>query len=421
MTLTSPGSMRLEGLLAWRYLRGHGGDGFISLSALFSLLGVGLGVAALIIVMSVMNGFRAELTERIIGMEGHVKIQKYGDFLYDYAVLAQQYQNQPGVVSVTPLIYGQVMATNEATAKGIFVRGISVADLQNQPLLSNNVIAGALTNLEQERVIAIGARMAEDLGLAVKDQLRVISPHGRITPFGTVPRTQIYEIGAIFEVGMTLYDRNIAFMELAQAKSFFATKGGVSALDVRLDAPESAEKKIPQLRQIADDLLYISWQKSNEQYFAALAIERTVMFVILSLIILVAGLNIISSLTMLVHTKRREIAILRTMGASRSSILRIFFFAGAMIGACGVVVGAALGISGALYAEEIRQAVSALLGVRLFDPEVYFFSPIAIAAISARCAWRFADGACFFFYCDDHSLLAGGQNEPGGDFTRWLK
>jgi lipoprotein-releasing system permease protein len=365
-----------ERMVAMRYLRARRQEGFISVIAGFSFLGIALGVATLIIVMSVMNGFRSELLGRVLGLNGHLSVFAIQGPLTDYEGLAERVRAVPGVASVSPSIEAQALVTVRGVASGAIVRGTRPEDFRTRPTVSTNVVAGGLDAFGEERV-AIGIRMAQRLGLRVGDQLTLVSPQGQTTAFGTVPRMRAYEVAAIFDVGMFEYDNNFIFMPLETAQTFFRLPQAVTNLEVMVESPREIARYRPDLQQaIAGSGRIVDWQQSNSSFFNALQVERNVMFLILTLIILVAAFNIISSMIMLVKDKGRDIAILRTMGATRGMVLRIFFLAGASIGVIGTVAGLALGVAFAENIEAIRQFLQSLTGTELFSAEIYFLSQL---------------------------------------------
>jgi lipoprotein-releasing system permease protein len=366
-----------ERLIAFRYLRARRQEGFISVVAWFSLIGIMLGVATLIIVMSVMNGFRAELLSRILGINGHVEVTGANGVLPGYDAFAKKIAALDGVVSVAPMIEGQVMATANGYAAGALVRGMRAKDFLARKLLSKSITQGSLEKYDDGDGIIVGSRFARRFGLQIGDKVKLISPQGTSTPFGTVPRTKTFPVAAIFEVGMSEYDASFIFMPLAMAQTFFQYEGTVSKLELMLDNADRAESFLPELaRTLGQGFRIADWQQKNASFFTALKVERNVMFLILTLIILVAAFNIISSQVMLVQDKGKGIAILRTMGATRGMILRIFFVTGASVGVIGTVLGAVLGISFALNIEEIRQLIDALTGSDVFSAEIYFLSQL---------------------------------------------
>lgn len=364
----------VERLLAMRYLRARRRDGFISVIAGFSFAGIALGVATLIIVMAVMNGFRIELVNHILGVNGHLSITQYGRDIGEYNPKISDIDKIQGVDYTSAIIESQIMITANNRNAGVVVRGHRDIDYEKSQMLTKNAKAGDFKNVFGGE-LAIGTRLAYKLGVNVGDKVTLISPRGRATPFGTAPRIKAYTVGLIFELGMSLYDENFVFMTLSEAQDFFLKPNMVSVLDVHLDNPNETEKVKPLIQKLlGNNVMITSWQESNATYLSALAVERNVMFIILSLIILVAALNIVSSMIMLVKDKSKDIAVLRTIGASRGAVQRIFFMAGAMIGVTGTLTGLLIGVLFCTYIEEIRQGVSWILGVSLFDPKVYFLA-----------------------------------------------
>lgn len=364
-----------ERLVAFRYLRAKRQEGFISVVAWFSLLGIMLGVATLIIVMSVMNGFRAELLGRILGINGHLEVTGFQRTVKDFDTLADRLRSLEGVVSVTPLVEGQVMATANGVAAGALVRGLRAADFQARPLLANSIQSGSLVGFDEGAALIVGSRFARRFGLAVGHKVKLIAPSGTSTPFGTMPRTKMFKVAAIFEVGMSEYDGSFLFMPLKAAQIFFRAKGGVMKLEVMTaDADRVDTVAVGVSGALGPKFRLRDWQQANNTFFTALKVERNVMFLILTLIILVAAFNIISSLVMLVHDKGRGIAIMRTMGATRGAIMRIFFVTGASVGVLGTAMGATLGIAFATNIETIRRWLESLTNTDLFQAEIYFLS-----------------------------------------------
>jgi lipoprotein-releasing system permease protein len=364
-----------ERMVAFRYLRARRSEGFISVIAGFSLLGIALGVATLIIVMAVMNGFRQELLTRILGLNGHATVTSVSGPIDAYEGLADQFRDVSGVVSVVPIVEGQVMATANQRAAGALVRGIRPGDLRARPLVANNILTGSLDDFGKNNGIAIGYRLAQNLGLRVGDKVNLVSPEGSTTVFGKVPRMAAYPIVAIFDVGMSEYDNTFIFMPLETAQTYFREPQEASYLEVLFDNPQHAIELTPVLQKRAPPGYFVrNWQQTNFNFFNALQVERNVMFLILTLIILVAAFNIISSLIMLVKDKGRDIAILRTMGATSGSVMRVFFICGASIGVIGTLAGFGLGVAFSANIESIRQALQTLSGTPLFDPTIYFLS-----------------------------------------------
>jgi lipoprotein-releasing system permease protein len=365
-----------ERMVALRYLRARRQEGFVSVIAIFSLLGIALGVATLIIVMSVMNGFRADLLARILGLNGDLGVYALSGGLADFDAAAQKVRDIPGVTRVTPIVEGQVMATSEAGAAGALVRGIRPDDLRSLPLLANHVIQGSLADFSDDGV-AVGDRLARRLGLTVGSPITVISPEGTATAFGTMPRVKTYHVVALFNVGMYEYDNSFIYAPLDAAQLFFRLPDAVSNLEIFTADPDRVrEQRRLITTAFAGRVRIVDWQQANSSLFNAVEIERNVMFLILTLIIVVAAFNIISSMIMMVKDKGRDIAILRTMGASRGMILRIFVLSGASIGVIGTAAGFVLGLVFTDNIEAIRQGIQRIIGTDLFAAEIYFFTRI---------------------------------------------
>jgi lipoprotein-releasing system permease protein len=365
-----------ERMVAFRYLRARRQEGFISVIAIFSLLGIALGVATLIIVMSVMNGFRVELLSRILGFNGDLNVYAAQGSLGDYDALAAQVKNLPGVLAARPMVEGQVMATAGNAAAGALVRGFSASDLVAQSLIAGHIAPEALANFKDDGVL-IGSRLAFRLGIHPGDRVTLISPNGTPTAFGTVPRIKSYPVAGTFNIGMYEFDNGVILMPLQAAQTFFNLGNAVSSLEVFVRDPDDIAAYDREVSQALGGRVRIfDWQQSNLSFFNAVEIERNVMFLILTLIILVAAFNIVSSMIMLVKDKARDIAILRTMGATRGMILRIFMLSGASVGIVGTVAGFVLGVAFAANIEAIRQAVQAVIGVNLFSAEIYFLTQI---------------------------------------------
>ncbi|WP_417782624.1 lipoprotein-releasing ABC transporter permease subunit [Terasakiella pusilla] len=364
-------------MMAARYLRARRREGFVSVIAWFSLLGIALGVATLIIVMSVMNGFREELLSRILGINGHINVYGQQREIADYPTLAEQLAKIDGVKTVTPMIEGQVMATGNGASSGAMVRGLSPEDFQKRTLLNDSIQAGSFKLFEQGEGIIIGSRLANKLGLWVGDKITLISPKGNVTAFGTVPRMRAYTIAATFDVGMYEYDSSFVFMPLTAAQNYFRVNG-VNYLEVMTPSAEEADEVTANIQYTMGryGLNPVDWKRTNASFFNALQVERNVMFMILTLIIIVAAFNIISGLIMLVKDKGKDIAILRTMGASRGSIMRIFFISGASVGVFGTFGGFILGLAFAENIETIRRWIEKLSGNDLFAAEIYFLSKL---------------------------------------------
>jgi lipoprotein-releasing system permease protein len=367
-----------ERMVAWRYLRSRRKETVISVIASISFLGIMLGVATLIVVMAVMNGFRAELLTRILGINGHLIITPIDMPLEDYAAIADRINKVQGVKYAVPLIDGQVLAQGSVgSGTGALVRGIRGEDLAKITLVANNIKQGSLVGFDKGEGVAIGTRMAENLGLALGDSINLISPDGDATPFGTTPRMKAYPVTAIFEVGMSEYDSSIVYMPFSEAQLYFNQEGKAQSIEVYVDDPDNVDALKPKIEAAAQrQILMTDWRDRNKTFFDALQVERNVMFMILTLIVLVAALNIISGLVMLVKDKGHDIAILRTMGATRGAILRIFLMTGAAIGVMGTLAGVVLGVVICLNIERIREFFSWLSGEVLFNPELYFLSQL---------------------------------------------
>lgn len=366
-----------EIMLALRYLRARKAEGFVSVIATFSFLGIMLGVATLIIVMSVMNGFRGELIGRILGLNGHLNVYQQGGPLYGYDDFIARIKGVDGVTSVSPVVEGQVLITANNQAAGAIVRGYTPQYMQQKPLLSSSIVQGKIADFHDDAV-AIGDKMAERFAIGVGDTITLMSPKGKASPFGTIPRTAQYRVAMIFDVGMYEYNSGYIFMPLESAQTFFQfADNSVSLLEIISTDPNKVDKVKSALSIVLDGAAGVyDWRDSNASFFSAIQVERNVMFLILTLIILVAAFNIISSMIMLVKDKGRDIAIMRTMGAFRSSMMKIFMLTGASVGIAGTVAGSILGISFALNIESIRQAIQNLTGTKLFPDEIYFLSKL---------------------------------------------
>ncbi len=364
-----------EWLLAGRYLRSRRKEAFISVIAGFSFVGIMLGVATLIIVMAVMNGFRDQLMEKILGINGHIVVQPIDRPLTDFDSVAARIAAVPGVTLAMPFVEGQVLASGPAGAFGALVRGIHGKDLASIPLIARNVKLGTLEGFDTSGGIAIGTRMADNLGVGLGDKVTLVSPKGNVTALGTTPRVKAYRVTAIYEIGMSEYDSTFVFLPLPDAQLFFNLKDQATAIDVFTVDPDKVGPLRDRVTIAADrPTLVTDWRQRNVTFFSALEVERNVMFMILTLIVIVAALNIVSGMTMLVKDKGHDIAILRTMGATRSSILRIFLITGSAIGVAGTIAGFALGLVVCLNIEEIRQFISWLTTTELFSPELYYLS-----------------------------------------------
>jgi lipoprotein-releasing system permease protein len=364
-------------MLSLRYLRARRKEGFISIIAGFSFLGIMLGVATLIIVMAVMNGFRKELLDKILGLNGHLLVQPLESPLNDFEAVAARISGVQGIRLAVPIVEGQALASSPFNAAGVLVRGIRAADLAGLTSIAKNIKQGTLEGFDQGQGVVIGRRLADQLTLRAGDTVTLVAPRGAVTPMGTTPRIKAYKVAAVFEIGMSEYDAAFVFMPLTEAQAYFNRSGDVTAIEVYTDNPD----QIARYRQLVTEaaqrpIFMIDWRQRNSTFFNALQVERNVMFLILTLIVLVAAFNIASSLIMLVKDKGRDIGILRTMGATQGSIMRVFLITGAAIGVVGDLVGFALGLLVCLNIESIRQFISWLTNTELFSPELYFLSKL---------------------------------------------
>ncbi|MHA1133526.1 MAG: lipoprotein-releasing ABC transporter permease subunit [Alphaproteobacteria bacterium] len=379
-TTSTPSGTRafapFEWLVAGRYLRARRKEGFISVIAGFSFLGIMLGVATLIIVMAVMNGFRQELFDKMLGLNGHVVVHSLGEFT-DYDEVAERVRKVDGVKYALPLVEGQVLISTHYNSSGALVRGLREVDLKNLKAISNNIRFGTLDGFDGKPGLALGSRMANDLNVKVGDEVNILTPRGPSTALGIAPRTKRYPVVAIFEIGMSEYDASIMFMPLTEAQRYFSQPKKVTVLEVVLDSPDEVADLAPKIITAGGPTIYVSdWRQRNATFFTALQVERNVMFLILTLIVLVAALNIISGLIMLVKDKGRDIAILRTMGTTRGAIMRIFFIAGASIGIVGTIAGLILGVLVCLNIDRIRGLIGWLTDTELFPAELYYLSQL---------------------------------------------
>lgn len=366
-----------EWMLALRYLRARRREGFISVLAGFSFLGILLGVFTLITVMAVMNGFRKELFAKIMGLNGHIVVNKVASDFDGYDAAAARLTAVTGVRAAFPLIEGQAMASTPAQAIAGYVRGVREDGLKSLKIIADNVRSGTLDGFDAQGGIAIGTRLASALRVGVGDSLTLVSPRGAATPFGTAPRIKPYKVAAIFEMGMSEYDRTMIFMPLAEAQRYFSKGNTVDVVEVLVADPEQVTATVAAMKALAiPSLHFTDWRQRNESFFTVLEVERNMMFIILSVIIVVAAFNIISGLIMLVKDKGREIGILRTMGATQGAIMRIFLITGASIGVVGTLTGALLAVIFCWKIDEIRRLVAWLTSTNLFNPEVYYLTQL---------------------------------------------
>ncbi len=381
---------RAERMLARRYLLPGKWEGFIFLFASISLIAVALGVAALIIVMSVMNGFRAELFDKIVGLNGHAVVQGYEGRLPDWQRIADTAKRTPGVTTALPLIEQPLMASANGRVEGVLIRGMRVQDILNNPTITSNVVAGDLKSVRPgSGSVAIGSRLAEALGAYPGSEISLISPEGRSTVVGTVPRIVSYTVGAVFEVGVYDYDKVYILMPMQDAQELLMLGDQVGAIEIQTTNPDRVEEVVAPLQRLVQGRgVTVTWRQMNAALFQALEIERVAMFVVLSLIVLVAVFNILSSLIMLVRAKTRDIAILRTMGASRRGMMKVFVTVGVTIGSLGIVLGIILGAIFLFFRQGVVNAIQAITGQNLWDPSVRFLTdlpsktdPFEVAAI----------------------------------------
>jgi lipoprotein-releasing system permease protein len=364
-----------EWMLSLRYLRARRKEGFISVIAGFSFLGIMLGVATLIIVMAVMNGFRKELLSKILGLNGHILVQPIEAPLTDFAAVAERIMGIPGVRLAVPLVEGQALASSPFHAGGVLVRGVREEDLRRLPAIGANIKFGSLNGFNDGQGLVIGKRLADSLSLRAGDQVTLVAPRGAVTALGTTPRIKAYRVAAIFEIGMSEYDNVFVFMPIGEAQAYFNRRDDVSAIEVYTDSADAVDKYRKLINEGAGRPVFlVDWRQRNATFFNALQVERNVMFLILTLIVLVAALNIVSGLIMLVKDKGHDIAILRTMGATRGAIMRIFLITGSSIGMVGTIFGFILGLAVVLNVEEIRTFISWLTSTELFSPELYYLS-----------------------------------------------
>ena len=364
-----------EWMVATRYLRARRGSGFISVIAAFSFLGIMLGVATLIVVMSVMNGFRAELLDKIVGINGHIFVQGLDTPFTDFDAVDARIAKVQGVKLVIPMIEGAAGISSPYNQSGALIRGVREADLKRLPGIAGHITLGSLDGFDTGGGLAIGQRLAEALSLRVGDTISVLTAKGAQTPFGVAPRIKSYPVAAVFNIGMSEFDSSFVYMPLSEAQAFFDKDGQATVVEVFVDRPDDIDGVRVRIDQAAErPVIMTDWRQRNKTFFDALQVERNVMFVILTLIVLVAALNIISGLIMLVKDKGPDIAILRTMGATRGAIMRIFLITGASIGVAGTLAGLLLGLLVAINIESIRQFFNWLLGANLFPSELYFLS-----------------------------------------------
>ena len=387
-TLRTPPFSPFEWLMSGRYLRARRKEGFISVIAGFSFLGIMLGVATLIIVMAVLNGFRKELLDKILGLNGHILVQALESPLTDWKDVAERISQVEGIRLAVPVVDGQGLGSSPSKAAGVFIRGMRASDLTNLTSIADNITEGSLEGFDEGQGVAIGSGLAKQLSLRAGDRITLISSQGALKSMGTTPRLKPYQVAAVFEIGMSEYDASFVLMPLPEAQAYFNRKGDVSSIEVFTNNPEQIDAFRKTVMAAAERPVFlVDWRQRNSTFFAALQVQRNVMFVILTLIVLVAALNIVSGLIMLVADKGKDIAILRTMGASQGSIMRIFLITGASIGVVGTLVGFIIGILISLNIEAIRQFLSWITNTDLFPQKLYFLSKLpAEVAFGETCA-----------------------------------
>ena len=367
-----------EWLLSARYLRARRKEGFISVIAGFSFLGIMLGVATLIIVMAVMNGFRKELVDRIVGLNGHLLVQPLESPLTDWKDVTERIGEVPGVRLAAPVVDGTALASSAHTATGVLIRGIRARDLDNIAAIADNVEQGSLDGFDEGQGVAIGRRLADQLSLRAGDNITLVASRGSANPMRAAPRVKPYKVAAVFNIDMSEYDSIMVFVPLAEAQAYFNRANDVTAIEIFIAA---SPDRVDVFRRLVADaagrpVFLVDWRQRTAAFFAALQVERNVMFVILTLIVLVAALNIVSGLIMLVKDKGTDIAILRTVGASQGAIMRVFLIAGTAIGVAGTLSGLFVGLLVCLNIESIQRFLSWLTNTELFPPKLYFLSKL---------------------------------------------
>jgi lipoprotein-releasing system permease protein len=376
-----------EWMLAGRYLRTRRREGFVSVIAGFSFVGIMLGVALLIIVLSVMNGFRKELLGKIVGINGHIFVAAADKPLTDYAELAERIAKIAGVRRAIPLVEGQAFASSPYNGSGVLVRGVRSRDIARIEAIAGNIRQGSLGGFGEGAGVAIGKRLADQLSLQVGDTVTLATPKGATTPFGTAPRIKGYPVAAVFELGMSEFDATFVYMPLEEAQSYFNREGDVNVIEVFLDDADRVDEARAAIDMGAErPVLLTDWRQRNRTFFAALEVERNVMFIILSVVVIVAAFNIISGLIMLVKDKSSDIAILRTMGATSGAVMRVFLITGMSIGVLGTLAGFVLGLVFAANIQKIQDFVSWLLNKQLWDPTLRFLSQIPAEINAAEVA-----------------------------------
>lgn len=403
-----------ERMIFKRYLLPHRGEGFIFVAAGFSFTAVMLGVAALVVVMSVVNGVRAELFNTIVGLNGHAVVQGFGGRIDNWQDVLAKAKATPGVVSATPLIEQPLLTTFNGRVEAVLVRGMQVQDIRTNPALEGKVKQGTLAALTPESGrVAIGAQLARNLGASVGSSITIINPAGRATPFGTVPREISYDIAAIFEIGVYDFDKAFVIMPMEDAQLLLLMGDEVGMIEIKTEDPDKVgEILAPFAEQVATQAVVADWRSMNATLFEALAIERVALFVILSIIVLVAAFNIISSLIMLVQAKTRDIAILRTMGATRESVLRIFMSIGVAIGVSGMIAGMVLGTVVLLFRQQVVRGLELVTGQTLWDPSIRFLTELPAEADPAEIVGIAVMAVVFSFLATLYPALKAANTDP---------
>jgi lipoprotein-releasing system permease protein len=369
-----------ERMVAGRYLRARKGERFVSIIAVFSLVGIALGVATLIVVTSVMSGFQTELVSRVLGVNGHITVEAYaGQKIEGYQTLVDRIRAIPGVVSAIPMLDGQAMLSTEGGgARGGLVRGVRLADLRSMHQISDHIVRGSLDDFTGDDAIAVGVALANSYRLRIGDSLTVLSPEGAATAFGTIPRVRAYKVVAVFDAGLNDYNTSVVFLPLAAAQVFFQKPDGVTGIEIRLSDPQLVDTVAPPLVDIlrGRQVMARDWRHANDTIIGVLQVQKDTMFIVLGMIVLVAAFNVISSLIMLVKDKRADIAVLRTVGASSAAVRRIFLMCGAFVGVTGTVIGTIIGVVFCRNIVSIQRFVENFTGGRVFDSSVFLLTSL---------------------------------------------
>jgi lipoprotein-releasing system permease protein len=369
-----------ERAVAGRYLRARKGERFVSIIAIFSLVGIALGVATLIVVTSVMSGFQTELVSRALGVSGHISVEAYaGERIDGYGPIVAGIRAQPGIVSVLPVLDGQVALNNaKGSLRGALVRGVTLEDLRALKPISEHIAAGSLDNFKGDDAIAVGIGIANTYRLKIGDSITLLSSQSTATPFGSVPRTRAFTVVAIFNAGLSDYNNGVVFMPLPMAQLFFQKPDAITGMQINVADPAHVETSVPRLRAVlgARPVLLRDWRHANDQLIGILQVQKDTMFIVLGMIVLVAAFNVVSSLIMLVKDKTSDIAVLRTMGAGRGAILRIFLMCGAFVGVTGTTIGTIMGVAFCFNIVAIQHFVEGITGGQVFDSSVFLLTQL---------------------------------------------